>query len=89
MTSEITDSFRQAYGQLPVEVRSRVKKSYHLWLSNPVHPSLHYKKIHDRQPIWSVRVGLNYRVVGVGHDEKMIWFFVGTHVEYERLIKAL
>ena len=89
MTSEITDSFRQDYGKLPEEVRSRVKNAYRQWLANPRHPSLQYKKIHASQPIWSVRVGLHYRVVGVVHDEKMLWYFVGTHAEYDRLIKML
>jgi mRNA-degrading endonuclease RelE of RelBE toxin-antitoxin system len=87
--SEITDSFRQAYGKLPLDVRLRVKKAYRQWVANPFHPSLHYKKIHAILPIWSVRVSLNYRVVGVAHDEKMLWYFVGTHAEYDRLIKTL
>jgi mRNA-degrading endonuclease RelE of RelBE toxin-antitoxin system len=87
--SEITDSFRQAYGKLPAEVRSRVRKAYKQWIANPLHPSLHYKKIHATLPIWSVRVSLNYRVVGVVHDDKMLWYFVGTHAEYDRLIKML
>jgi len=87
--SEITDSFRQAYGKLPEEVRQRVRKAYRQWVANPLHPSLHYKMIHATLPIWSVRVGLHYRVVGVVHDEKMLWFFVGTHAEYDRLIKTL
>ena len=89
MISEITDSFRQGYGKLPDEVRQRVRKAYRQWVANPQHPSLHYKKIHATLPIWSVRVGLNYRVVGIVHDEKMLWYFVGTHAEYDRLIKTL
>ena len=88
MISEITDSFRQAYGRLPAEVRRRVKKAYRQWSAHQAHPSLHYKKIHATLPIWS-RVGLHYRVVGVIHDEKMLWYFVGTHAEYDRLIKTL
>ena len=89
MISEITASFRQAYGELPVEVRLRVKKTYRQWVANPLHPSLHYKKIHYTLPIWSVRVSLNYRVVGIVHDGKMLWYFIGTHAEYDRLIKTL
>ncbi len=89
MISEITDSFRQAYGELPEEVRLRVKKAYRQWAANPLHPSLHYKKIHATLPIWSARVSLNYRVVGIVHAEKMLWYFVGTHAEYDRLIKTL
>ncbi len=89
MISEITDSFRQAYGKLPDEVRKRARKAYRQWLSNPLHPSLHYKKIHATLPIWSVRVGLHYRAVGIVHDKKMLWYFVGTHAEYDRLLKTL
>jgi hypothetical protein len=70
-------------------VRLRAKKTYRQWLVNPLHPSLHYKKIHACQPIWSVRVGLHYRVVGVVHDGKMLWYFIGTQAEYDRLIKML
>ena len=54
-----------------------------------MHPSLHYKKIHATLPIWSVRVGLHYRAVGVIHDEKILWYFIGTHAEYDRLLKTL
>lgn len=89
MISEITDSFRQAYGKLPEEVRLRVKKAYLQWAANPFHPSLRYKKIHATLPIWSARVGLHYRVVGIVHDEKIVWYFVGSHAEYDRLIKTL
>jgi len=87
--SEITDSFRQAYAKLPEEVRQKVRKAYRQWTANPTHPSLHYKKIHASLPIWPVRVGLHHRAVGIVHDEKMLWYFVGTHAEYDRLIKML
>ena len=89
MISEITNSFRQSYGKLPSEVKIHIKRAYKLWLKNPQHPGLRFKKIHPTEPIWSVRVGLNYRVVGIKHDSKMLWFFVGAHAEYEALIKKL
>jgi hypothetical protein len=47
------------------------------------------QKIHNTLPIWSVRVGLHNRVVGIVHDKKMLWYFIGTHAEYDRLIKTL
>jgi hypothetical protein len=87
--SEITDSFRQNYGELAPDLKISVKRAYKLWLKNTHHPSLHFKKIHDQEPIWSVRVSKNYRVIGVMRDEKMIWFFVGTHAQYDKIIKKL
>ena len=89
MISEITNSFRQSYSRLPLEVRTHIKRAYKLWLKNPQHPSLRFKKIHSKDSIWSVRVSLNYRAVGTKYDNKMLWFFVGAHAEYEALIKKL
>lgn len=89
MISEITNSFREDYGKLSSEIKTHIKRTYKLWIKNPQHPSLRFKRIHSTESIWSVRVGLNYRVVGIKHDNKMLWFFVGAHAEYEALIKKL
>ncbi len=87
--SEITESFRQDYGRLPEQVKIQVTQTYRRWVKEPFYPSLHFKKVHSQEPIWSVRVGMHYRVVGVKYDERMIWFFVGTHAEYDQLLKTL
>jgi hypothetical protein len=55
----------------------------------PRDPSLRFKKVHPRLPIYSVRVDLNWRAVGVLEGETVLWFWVGPHSEYEALLKAL
>lgn len=75
--------------KLSSEVKTHIKRAYKLWIKKPHHPSLRFKKIHSTESIWSVRVGLDYRVVGIKHDNNMLWFFVGSHKEYETLIKKL
>jgi hypothetical protein len=50
---------------------------------------LRFKKVHARLPIYSVRVDLNWRAVGVLDGETVLWFWVGPHSEYEALLKAL
>lgn len=54
--------------------------------SNPRHPSLHFKKIGNKEQLWSVRVGLRYRALGREKPEGIVWFWIGTHAEYDRLI---
>jgi len=72
-----------------VPVQMKIRAAYLLWTENPRHPSLRFKKVHDHLPIFSVRVDLDWRVVGVLRDDTMIWFWVGPHSEYEKLLKGL
>jgi len=62
--SRATPRFWAAYRDLPPEIRNVAQKAYRLFRENPGHPSLHFKKVHDRDPIYSARVTLGYRAVG-------------------------
>jgi len=73
--------------KLPKEVRELAEKSYALWRDNPKHPMLRFKKIHPSQPIYSFRVGLAYRTIGVETgDGHLAWFWVGSFAEYSNAI---
>jgi hypothetical protein len=50
---------------------------------NPGHSSLHLKKVGD---YWSVRVTKRYRAVATEAEDGLLWFWIGTHEDYERLI---
>jgi hypothetical protein len=63
--------------------RELADKSFALLKSNPRHPSLHFKRVGR---YWSARVGPHLRVLGVDLGEGVIWFWIGGHDEYERLI---
>ena len=89
MKSETTEKFRALYAAAPPERNARIQSAYKHWLANPGHPSLRYKKVHDRLPIYSARVDLDWRAVGVLKGDTMLWFWVGPHREYEALLKAL
>jgi hypothetical protein len=60
-----------------------------LFHDDPEHPSLRFKKVHATLPVYSVRVGLGYRALGRKDGDTMIWFWVGTHAEYEQLLNRL
>ena len=61
MKSSVTKTFRKRLNDLPKSVQEQAEKAYTLWQENPYHPSLQFKKISQRQPIYSVRISLNYR----------------------------
>jgi hypothetical protein len=72
------------YAALPAEVRATADRNYALLKGNPRHPSLHFKKA---GPLWSVRVGDQYRALGKAVEEGVVWFWIGTHADYDKLIR--
>lgn len=86
MRSRATQRFWTAYRELPAEIRQSAKKSYALFRDNPAHPSLNFKKVHNREPVYSVRVTYGYRAVGLLEDNEITWFWIGTRTGYERLL---
>jgi hypothetical protein len=77
-------AFWQAYEKLPASVRVLADKNYALLKENPQHPSLHFKKIGR---YWSVRVGLRYRALAVEANDALVWFWIGSHADYDALIR--
>jgi hypothetical protein len=69
--------------ELPEEVQLLARKNYELLKSDPHHPSLHFKRVGD---YWSVRVGRNYRALATDVDDGVLWGWIGSHAEYDRII---
>jgi len=78
-----SSSFWDAYHALPKSVRSLADKNYELLKVDPQHPSLHLKKVGR---YWSVRVGIRYRALAVEQDDGFVWFWIGSHAGYDKLI---
>ncbi len=85
MKHQASPRFWQAYANLPADIQRLADRNYQLWLQNPLHLSLHFKKVGGR--FWSARVGLHYRALGVEADDTLVWFWIGSHGEYDRLIR--
>ena len=86
MNSPTTRRFREAFKALPEHVQRRAREAYRLFRLDPHHPSLRWKRISPTHPIYSVRIGIDYRALGVLDGEDLIWFWIGSHAEYDRLI---
>jgi mRNA-degrading endonuclease RelE of RelBE toxin-antitoxin system len=87
MKSKITASFRKQYAQLPPDIRQRVRRAYRAWKHNPNLPGLYFKRVNDNAPIYSVRVGLDYRALGMLKGDTITWYWIGKHEEYDRLLR--
>jgi hypothetical protein len=79
-----TPRFWFCYRRLPPDVQQLADRCYEALRNNPRHPSLHLKKV---GPLWSVRVGIHYRALAVEDEGDLIWSWIGTHAEYDQLIK--
>jgi hypothetical protein len=89
MRSQTVPLFWRAYARLPKDVRRRAAKAYRLWLAQADAPSLQFKRVSNRQPVYSVRVSESYRVLGLFHGDTVTWFWIGSHDEYERWLKGM
>ena len=75
--------FWQFRAELPEEVQRLADENYALLKADPRHPSLHFKKVGR---MWSVRIGIHYRVAAVEDGADIVWFWIGHHSEYDRII---
>jgi hypothetical protein len=80
--------FWKDYGALPAQIREAADKQFALLRDNPRHPSLHFKKLIERngQEIWSARVTLKYRALAARVGNDYVWFWIGEHGTYDDLI---
>lgn len=89
MKSRTTERFRKALAQLPEQVRRQAREAYKIFTQNHHHPSLRFKPIHPTKPIYSVRINIDYRAIGVWENDEVIWFWIGPHAEYDKLISRI
>jgi hypothetical protein len=89
MRSQTTAAFRELLAGAPGAVQAKAQSAYRLWSENPAHPSLRFKKVHATLPVYSVRIDLDWRAVGVLKGDTVVWFWIGSHSDYERLLAKI
>ena len=90
MNSNTTRRFRDLLAALPEPVQRQAQDAYQLFRENPFHPSLHFKPISPNDPtIYSVRVGLRYRAIGIREGDAILWVWIGSHADYDRAIERI
>jgi hypothetical protein len=81
-----TKRFWQTYQALPESIRSIADKNFLLLKSNPRHPSLHFKRIGQA---YSVRVGRDFLALALARDDDAVWFWIGSHAEYNQILRSI
>jgi hypothetical protein len=71
---------------LPVEAQEAARRAFRLFQSNPAHPGLQFKKLEGEEHIYSARIGLDYRALAVLKKDRIVWYWIGSHSEYDRLV---
>ena len=89
MNSQTTLRFRKAFKRLPPHVQELARSAFKIWLEDPGRPSLRFKRVHQTPAVYSVRIGLDWRALGVREGSEMTWFWIGSHSDYEKLVAQL
>jgi hypothetical protein len=89
MKSKRTKQFRALFAELPESVQRQANDAYRLFQANPSHPSLSFKQVSPRSPVYSVRIGLHYRALAIRKSDSLLWFRIGSHADYDKLLSRL
>jgi mRNA-degrading endonuclease RelE of RelBE toxin-antitoxin system len=76
-------AFWKCYHRLPKGVQEQADKAFALLKENPRHSSLRFER---KGKGWSARVSRGYRALAKEREQGLVWFWIGPHDEYERLI---
>jgi hypothetical protein len=86
MQSRTTRQFRRLFSDLPLAVQRDAKRAYRLFAENPAHPGLQFKKLEGEDDIYSARIGLDYRALAVVKKGRIVWYWIGSHSGYDRMV---
>jgi len=57
-----------------------------LFLRDPSHPSLNFKKIDEQNNLYSARVSLGYRALAKRDAGDVVWYWIGPHGTYDKKV---
>jgi hypothetical protein len=78
--------FWDLFRQLPTDIQDQARQAYKLFTLDPKHPGLQFKRVSQKRPVYSARVTRNHRALGVLDGEGIIWYWIGNHEDYDRML---
>jgi hypothetical protein len=87
--SQLAADFISCFRELPARIQRLARKNYKPWKVNPSHPGVQFKLVGKRMPVYSIRVGIGWRALGLKVDNVIVWFWIGSHAEYMKLLRYL
>ena len=88
MKSYVDPDFVKAFRHLPRTVQQLARAKYRLFRVDPFHPSLQFKRVSAADPIYSVRINIHYRALGLLEGDRIDWFWIGSHDKYDQLLSS-
>ena len=86
MKSRTTAKFWRLFRRLPPDAQRRAYRAYDLWRDHSSAKGLNFKRVDPNEPLYSVRIGLDYRALGLVEGDTIFWFWIGHHDEYDRIL---
>jgi hypothetical protein len=85
MTSHTTRQFRELLQRLPSETANQARRAFRWFAQDPHHDSLSFKQV--KPGIWSARVGIHHRALAIREGDDVVWFWIGSHADYDQLLR--
>ena len=89
MRSKRTKHFRELFAALPKDAQKQASAAYQQFTVDPSHPGLMFKQVSAKGPTYSARVGIHYRALAVRQRDHWLWFWIGAHGEYDKLLAQI
>ncbi|PSF37828.1 hypothetical protein C7H19_07540 [Aphanothece hegewaldii CCALA 016] len=89
MKSCTTANFRQTFSELPLPIQEQARLAYRQFKINPRHPSLRFKQVNPKLSVYSACISKDYRALGQVESDTIIWFWIGSHSDYDKLLSQL
>lgn len=89
MRSKRTKQFRSLFEALPSTIQREANETYRRFRADPAHPGLRFKLVSVYGPVYAARVGLHYRALAIRMPDYWLWFWIGTHADYDRLLTQI
>jgi hypothetical protein len=80
-----TKRFNKCFESLPSDIQDRAREQFLLLKQDSTHPSLGLE--HKGRGVWGVRVNAAYRALAAKDGDTFVWWWIGDHDEYDRLIR--
>jgi hypothetical protein len=75
------------YAQLPENAQREADEAYQRFKVDPDYPGLNFKQIVGSY--YSARVGGGHRALAVRRAGCWLWFWIGTHADYDAFLDQL
>ena len=88
MKSQASQRFWRLFHDLPEDIQRLAEKNYDLWKNDPSHPPLRFRRLEGREDLVTIRIGDHYLALGIMDGGRVTWVWIGTHADYDRLIRG-